>query len=409
MIAPLPPAAPAAIAATKGGRIRVVLALHLLVTLLAVLVGLLPFPSPDSRWQITAAPFQLEGATHIGPHEVALPHNWLMREPDGTAGFYTLQVDPAALGPTGESRAIFIPRFTARVDILVNGRRIATSGDAPGIETVARNTSMLAIVPAAVWQPSGNLVQIRIETRGILSGFLDRIYIGPESALRPAHERRTAIFIVLPIVLAFVSVFLASVLLVHWLRNENTGAYATLALALLLSAIHALNLIPSSPLYSAPLHRALHVMPVLEAPLTAIAVALMLGHRLGHPLLYLVPGAGLFLLGVFGNFQIFTVGMVTLGLPMIGFFLGLIVWLSASAAIREGSRAGLLLSLAGSTTLLFWLHDLLVLTNMLADSRILLARSFYPLITSLLGVLLVIRLMIPGKGARTLQRRDSRR
>lgn len=408
MIAPLPPVAPPATATTRGGRTRVVLALHLLVTLLAVLAGLLPFPSPDARWQIAAAPFQLEGAPHIGPHEVALPHNWLMREPDGTAGIYSLQVDPAALGPAGESRAIFIPRFTARVDVLVNGRRIATSGDSPGIETVARNTSILAIVPAALWQPSDNLIQIRIETRGILSGFLDRIYIGPEGALRPAHERRTAIFILLPALLAVVSVFLAGMLLVHWLRNEGAGAYATLALALLLGAIHALNLIPSSPFYSAPLHRALHVMPVLEAPLTAIAIVLMLGHRLGHPLLYLVPGVGLFLIGAFGSFQLFTIGMVTVGLPMIGFFLGLVIWLSASAAIREGSRAGLLLSLAGSSTLLFWLHDLLVVTNILADSRILLARSFYPLITSLLGTLLVIRLTVSGKGAKMIQRRDSR-
>ena len=101
--------------------------------------------------------------------------------------------------------------------------------------------------------------------------------------------------------------------------------------------------------------------------------------------------------------------MVTVGLPMIGLFLGLIVWLSASAAIREGSRTGLLLSLAGSATLLFWLHDLLVVTNILAESRILLARSFYPLITSLLGTLLVIRLTVSGNGARTPQRRDSRR
>lgn len=382
-----------------------VLALHLLVTLLAVVAGMLPFPSPDARWQVSTAPFQLEGATHVGPQEVALPHNWLIREPDGTAGFYSVEVDPAALGPAPESHAILIPRFTARVDVLVNGRRIATSGDTPGIETVARNTSMLAVVPAAAWQPSGNLVQIRIETRGILSGFLDRIYIGPERTLRPAHERRTAIFITLPTVLAFVSVFLAAMLLVHWLRNENTGAYATLALALLLSAIHALNLAPASPLYNAPLHRALHAIPVLEAPLTAIAIALMLGHRLGHPLLYLLPGAALFLIGVFGDFQLFTIGMVTVGLPMIGLFLGLIVWLSASAAIREGSRAGLLLSLAGSMTLLFWLHDLLVVTNIISESRILLARSFYPLITSVLGMALVVRLMISGSGATSLPRR----
>lgn len=408
MIAPLSSAVPPVSVAAKSRRIRLLLGLHLLVALLSILLGFLPFPAPDARWQIRTARFQLEVASHAPADEVALPHNWLTRGPDGTAGFYRVPVNPAALARNGESLAIFIPRFTARVDVLVNGRRIASSGGAPSIETVARNTSLLAPVPAGLWRPYDNLVEIRIETRGILSGFLDRLYIGPEDALRPAFEARTTVFILLPALLAIFSLVLAGLLLVHWLRREEAGGHAVLALALLLGSLHALNLVPASPLYSESLHRALHAMPVLEAPLTAIAVTLMLGHRLGHPLVYLVPGVGLFLLGLFGNFQLFTIGMVTIGLPIVGFFLGLIVWLGASIAIREGHRAGLILSLAGSATLLLWLHDLFVVTNIIAESRIVLARLFYPLVTSVLGAAVVIRLIVSGNGAKTMQRRDSR-
>lgn len=401
MIAPLPSAVSPGIAAAKGRRIRLLLGLHLLVALLALLSGFLPFPAPDARWQVRTAQFQLEAASHAPSDEVALPHNWLTRGPDGSVGFYRIPVDPAALARNGETLAIFIPRFTARVDVLVNGRRIASSGGAPSIETVARNTSLLAPVPVGIWRPYDNLVEIRIETRGILTGFLDRVSIGPETALRPAFEARTTIFIRLPALLAIFSVVLAGLLLGHWLRHEEADGHAVLALSLLLGSLHALNLVPGSPLYSESLHRALHAMPVLEAPLMAIAVALMLGHRLGHPLVYLVPGVGLFLLGLFGNFQLFTIGMVTVGLPIVGFFLGLIVWLGASGAIREGRRAGLILSLAGGATLLFWLHDLFVVTNIIAESRIVLARLFYPLVTNALGAAVVIRLaLVPGAASR---------
>lgn len=409
MIAPLLSVVPPVSVATKRRRTRLLLGLHLLMALLAIGFGFLPFPTPDARWEIRTARFQLEAASHMAADEIALPHNWLTRGPDGTAGFYRVPVDPAALARNGENLAIFIPRFTARVDVLVNGRRIASSGGAPSIESVARNTSLLAPVPAGLWRAYDNLVEIRIETRGILSGFLDRLYIGPENALRPAFEARTTIFILLPALLAIFSLFISGLLLIHWLRREETGGYAVLALALLLGSLHALNLVPASPLYSETLHRALHAMPVIEAPLTAIAVTLLLGHRLGHPVVYLVPGGGLFLLGLFGNFQLFTIGMVTIGLPIIGFFLGLIVWLSASIAVREGHRTGLVLSLAGSATLLLWLHDLFVVTNIIAESRIVLARLFYPVVTSVLGTAAVIRLAFaPAAASRPRRRRANR-
>lgn len=393
------------IARTRGARRRILLALHLLVAFLAVIVGNLPFPQPDARWQISSARFQIEGTFHPGVRDVTLPHNWLTREPDGTAGFYRIPVDPTAMNHGRENIAVFIPRFTARVDVLANGRRIASSGGAPGIETVVRNTGVFATVPPEIWQPGGNLVEVRVETRGILSGFLDRLYIGPESALKPAFERRTAIFIQFPAALAVFSLLLAGILLIHWLRHDEASGYAVLALSLLFGTIHAFNLLPSSPLYSEAIHRALHVMPVLEAPLTAIAVALMLGHRFGHPLVYLLPGAVLFLFGLFGNFKLFTIGMVAIGLPMIGFFLGLIIWLGASITINEGSRAGLMISLAGSATLLLWLHDLFVVTNVIADSRIVLARLLYPLLTGILGTALVIWLNLPP---RTSERAEAR-
>ena len=46
-----------------------------------------------------------------------------------------------------------------------------------------------------------NDLSIRLLVRGPIAGFLDRVWVGPDEAMRPTYDLRTTLFVTLPVVM----------------------------------------------------------------------------------------------------------------------------------------------------------------------------------------------------------------
>lgn len=401
---------PGARPAAASVRIRMLwfAVVHLIVLALAAWLGTSSFPLPAETWRLASAEFR-PGETET-PTRVALPHNWATGGITDRGGSYLIRLDPGRFPLADGEVALFVPRFSFRLEAWLDGRIIATSAATPSIETVARNTSMLVPLHRALWRDDGSLLEIRLESRAIIAGFLAAPYVGPLADLRPAHEKRLLLFIWLPVVLAALSLAMAGTLLVYWYNRDGEGAYGLMALSLIVSAVHAVNFLPVSLWFHPYIHLAAHALPVIEAPLTALALRLLLGLPIGWRWLILVPGLLLPWTVALAGTDVFARGMLLVGLPVIGLSIGHIVWIGGRVFAR-GDWLGLFLALPSAVTLLFWANDLLVVANVFDDRRIFLTRFVYPLFTSALGAFMILRfvqfLNEADDFARTLERRVS--
>ena len=350
-----------------------------------------PFPLPAEEWRLARAEFyRLDGAD-VTPRLVSLPHNWARTKDGAGTGQYSITLEKSAFADAKEDIVLFVPRFTYRLEVRLNGHMLATSAVTPSIETIARNTSMLVPLHHALWNDGKNSLELRLEARGNISGFLDTLFIGPDSALRPAHERRLLLFIWLPVVLAALSLGMAVILFLFWWWREGEEAYGLMALSLSCSISAAFIFLPVSLWFDPEIHMAWHAIPVLEAAFIVLAIRRMLGLHIGWFWVLLVPGAVLPLLVWTVGISFFIKIMVLVGLPMIALSFAHVSWIGLRAALREGNALGLWLSLSTSVALLCWVLDMMVITNVLGERRILFTRSVYPLFTSVLATFMVVR------------------
>jgi signal transduction histidine kinase len=150
---------------------------------------------------------------------------------------------------------------------------------------------------------------------------------------------------------------------------------------------------PVSLWFDPKIHLAWHAAPVLETAFVVLAARRMLGLRIGWLWVILVPGVVLPLLVWTPGSDLFSKGLVLIGLPVIALCFAHLSWIGLRAALRDGSALGLWLSLAISVALLCWLMDLMVIANVLSERRILFTRSVYPLFTSVLAACMILRIV----------------
>ena len=93
-------------------------------------------------------------------------------------------------------------RMRPRERTAVAIRTPAPASDAPPDGFPTGSDPEIAVIPSALLHEGANEVTVRLLVWGPLTGFLDRIYVGPDDALRPAYERRVLLFVTLPVVLA---------------------------------------------------------------------------------------------------------------------------------------------------------------------------------------------------------------
>src|SRR4030095_10010498 len=99
----------------------------------------------------------------------------------------------------------------------------------PAANRPDRNTAQIAVIPASVLHDGANDVSIRLFIWGPISGFLDRIWVGPDELLRPSYNLRTLIFVTLPVVFSSWQAILAVILGIMWVMGGPNAVFGARA------------------------------------------------------------------------------------------------------------------------------------------------------------------------------------
>jgi len=367
--------------------------LHLVVLALAAYVSMLPFPLPSDKWKIDHAAFSFDGLAGMPSQDVTLPDNWKRHDGSQRFGRYEFLVSTASKGTVDDPASVLVPRFTWRGTVYFNGHRVYSSASNPASETIARNTSIFVTLPEVYWKADANRLEVTIEQREVVTGYLSQIHVGPHSALDDAFLMRRLLYQTLPIVVAVFLPCLAGLLILFWLRGAGGNAYALLALGLVLNSLHTINMLPGAMLFPRRVHYALHALPTVEVPITVIALTQILGRAAPMRRWMAAPGIAIVASALVVDLRIFVFEMVFFGIPFLLILVGVGISTGLRAALNKGSAFGLSLSLCLSAILLFAAHDLMVVLSIIQSPRLLLARLFYPVAVAIFAIWTIARLV----------------
>ena len=235
------------------------LLLQALIAALCVLALRQSLPAPPAEYLI--AEFRMtEGGTE---RMVTLPHL--------TASRYPIEASPRFSAPfvrpreeSGRAWSVFLPRFTNGVEVIVNGVAILDSRRDPAANRPDRNTPAIAVIPPSLLHDGDNAIAIRLFIWGPITGFLDRISVGPDELLRPSYDLRTLIFVTLPVVFSSWQAILAVILGIMWVMRRHEPAYGVLAAAMAFGVAQAFLQTPMGD--ASPFSR-LNVILIASAPI----------------------------------------------------------------------------------------------------------------------------------------------
>ncbi|OYX00286.1 MAG: hypothetical protein B7Z14_09475 [Bosea sp. 32-68-6] len=316
-------------------RLLLYLALQALVVVGCLGLAALPTPEPPPRWQLTEAWLEPPGAA------VSLPHHHSARFTMADPPRYGLAFDRPA-GLPEEPWSVLLPRFTNGVAVAVNGVEILDSRRNPAANRPDRSSPEIAVIPSSLLREGRNELTVRLFVWGPLTGFLDRIHVGPDAMLRPAHDQRVLLFVTLPIVLAAWQSILAVILGMMWLMRRHEPEYGALAASMALGVAQTFISAPSGQSLYAGLNAVLIASAPLESAFAVVFLVLFLGLRLPRAaaLLFL---PGLIILDVASDRRIFF-SRISYSAMVIAVGIGL-TWRFARALNQVDSFAGSMVTL----------------------------------------------------------------
>jgi signal transduction histidine kinase len=373
---------PAPRARNSTARLVQYLLLQAVISALCIFVLSRPLPEPPADTLVTSFSLSDRGTTRA----VTLPDFVASRASMNEPAVFTGHFDWSARD-AGHAWSIYLPRFTNGVAVTVNGVEILDSRRDPSANRADRATPEIAVIPASVLRDGSNELAIRLFVWGPISGFLDKVYAGPDDKLRPTYERRTLWFVTLPIVFAAWQGILAVILTVMWAMRRGEAAYGALAAAMALGTIQAF-------LQSAvdqPAHPELNATLLTAAPLESgfmLAFSILFfgrkwPRRLG-PLIFL-PGAILILVGLFGDPGLIRQFFVFFGIPVVGLHLLLLAVIVAWSEIRRPDVPSLLFGCGLTVVLTSLLHDVLEVADFIPDDRVFFTRLSYSALLVAIG------------------------
>ena len=199
---------------------------------------------PEAQLTVDKARLVLDDALEPPPPErgvpVALPHDWSKATPVAALAWYTAELELNV--PPNRLWGIYLPNVNMNAAVYLNGELLGQGG--VFAEPVRRlwHQPLYFAIPSGLLRPGGNLLQIRLHTDPPRNGWLGRLHLGPDSALRPMFERdyffRNSLVKLITSALLFTS--LATGLL--WLLRRQDTLYGWYALACGFWGLHTLNL-----------------------------------------------------------------------------------------------------------------------------------------------------------------------
>jgi len=338
-------------------------------------------PEPPERYAIAQAVLE-EGGHSI---DVTLPDRLMSRFTMNDPPRYIASFNrPAA--EAGVPWSVMLPRFGNGVEVAINGTVVLDSRTNPEANRPGRNTPEIAVIPAPLMRDGANSIAVRLFVWGPLTGFLDRVFVGPDTALRPAFDQRVFLFNTMPVVFTAWQAILAVILAIMWLKRRHDGAYAVLALSMVLGVLQGLVTTPLGDGPMARLNAVLMGTAPLESALLVIFIAMFFGCRLprAYPLLF-VPGVIVIACGLLLGPGAARWVFLLLGTPTIGLFLAAAFGLLAYIAAKRGDMLSLLLGCAITMVIICWAHDMLIVLGVMSDQRIFTSRLSYSALLVAIG------------------------
>jgi signal transduction histidine kinase len=346
-----------------------------------------PLAAPPSRYLLGAFDLTDRGTTR----SVTLPDFVATRQSMDDPALYRGSFDWVK-DEAQHPWSVYLPRFTNGVVIIVNGVEILDSRRDRSANRPDRATPEIAVIPASVLREGANDLAVKLYVWGPVSGFLDRIFAGPDEVLRPYYEERTLLFVTLPTVFSAWQGILALILTVMWAMRRHEPAYGALAAAMALGAIQLF--LPTAVDQTA--HPELDATLITAAPLESgfvLAFAILFFGRKWprYAALIFVPGVLLVLIGLFGNRVVVGEFFVVLGIPAIGVNLALLAFVVARSELRRQDAPSLLLGCAVTIVMTCLVHDMLSLFQIVPDRRIFFTRLSYSAMLVAIGAGLTFR------------------
>jgi signal transduction histidine kinase len=362
------------------------LALYLLLQAAIVVVCVLalrhPLREPDPRYLVDSFVLNDRGATRPATLPDFVASRDSMRDPAIYSGGFTWSAREQ-----GRPWSVYLPRFVNGVEVLVNGVEILDSRRDPSANRPDRATPEIAVIPASLLRGGANELVVRLYAWGPISGFLDRLYVGPDDVLRPYEEQRTFLFVTLPMVFAAWQGILAVLLAMMWAMRRHEIAYGALAAAMALGSVQAF----LQTTIDAPAHPALNATLIASAPLeSAFVVAFGIlfftrsWPRVWGALIFL-PGVLLALIGLFGEPEQVRESFLFLGTPVVALHLLLLAAIAAWSAVKRRDVPSLLLGCGATVVLTCLAHDMLSITHVIADHRLFFTRLSYSVVLVAIG------------------------
>lgn len=357
------------------------------IVMLCLVLLRIPPPEPSSRYLVTDFTLRQNGAEQA----VTLPHfiasRYTMKDPPLYRGQFTR---PG--GEPQEAWSVLLPRFTNAVEVAVNGVVILDSRRNPAANRPDRNTPEIAVIPASLLHDGANDLSIRLFVWGPITGFLDRLYVGPDAMLRPSYNARTLLFVTLPVVFSAWQAILAVILGIMWLMRRHEPAYGVLAAAMAVGVAQAFFQTPLEDSVYSRLNSVLISSAPLESAFVLTFALLFLGWRWPrYGWLIFVPGLAVAAAGMAGDATLSREAFLLLGAPTVGLCLILLALLVGHSVWRRQDAVSVMLGCALTIVLTCWVLDLLSVFQLVPNRRILLARLSYSALLVAIGAALTWR------------------
>jgi signal transduction histidine kinase len=368
-------------------RLGFYLLVQALIVLACIFVLRLSPPESSARYQVIEAMLSEDGVQR----PVRLPYHLPTRFTSSDPQVFSLSFDRPA-GAAGQTWSVLLPRFISGVEVAVNGSLILDSRMHPSANRPDRNTPEIATIPAVLLHDGANALTVRLHAWGPLTGFLDRVFVGPDQELRPAYQSRALLFMTLPVVFSAWQAILAVLLGVMWLKRRHEPTYGVLAAAMALGLLQAF---VSAPVAQTD-HAGLNSMLIASAPLESACVVFFVFAFLGlkwpkYCWALFLPGALIVAMALLGDSALVRRTYLFLGPPTVFVSLLLICAIVGRAAVTRGDGVALLLGCAVTVVLIFLVHDLLLAFDVVVEGRILVSRLSYSALLVAIGTGLIGR------------------